>query len=132
MFLFNWKNGLDGNGGPIYFLPIKQGSCGSEVWYEPNRSGAGMPLGEWSLAEFYIRLNTPGQADGIIRVWVNGQLTHEYTNVNCRSSGSTATMTYASSDFYQNGWSGGPYAWSQSLPASVWSWDMDHFFVAGR
>ena len=35
----------------------------------------------------YVRMNTPGQADGIVRGWVDGQLSYEKTNMIWRIPG---------------------------------------------
>jgi hypothetical protein len=43
-------------------------------------------LGEWDRLKLYIRPNTPGSANGIVRLWVNGQLKTEYTNVPMREA----------------------------------------------
>jgi hypothetical protein len=43
-------------------------------------------LGEWDRLKLYIRPNTPGSANGSVRLWVNGQLKTEYTNVPMREA----------------------------------------------
>ncbi len=34
---------------------------------------------DWIIAEWHVRLNTPGQADGVARMWINGELVTENT-----------------------------------------------------
>lgn len=41
-------------------------------------------LGSWDELKMYVSPNTPGQHDGIIRLWVNGQLAMEYTDLYMR------------------------------------------------
>ncbi len=36
--------------------------------------------GRWNKIEHYMQMNTPGQRDGVWRMWVNGVLAAEYTN----------------------------------------------------
>jgi len=41
-------------------------------------------IGLWDSIKIYIRSNTPGQSDGIVRMWVNNSLQTEYINVSIR------------------------------------------------
>jgi hypothetical protein len=41
-------------------------------------------LGEWDRLKLFIKPNTRGAADGVVRFWVNGVLKAEYTNVAVR------------------------------------------------
>jgi len=40
--------------------------------------------GQWDKLKLYIKPNTLGRADGVVRFWVNGELKAEYTNVAVR------------------------------------------------
>jgi hypothetical protein len=52
-----------------------------------NRGAAVLPRpGQWDKLKLYVRLNTPGQANGIVRFWVNDQLKLEHTNLNLREN----------------------------------------------
>jgi hypothetical protein len=42
-------------------------------------------VGQWDKLKMYVRLNTPNQSNGIVRMWVNDTLKLEYTNVNIRA-----------------------------------------------
>jgi hypothetical protein len=39
---------------------------------------------EWDKLKVFVRLNTPGSSNGIVRMWVNDQLRLEHTDVNIR------------------------------------------------
>lgn len=39
---------------------------------------------QWDKLKMYVKLNTPGRADGIVRLWVNNQLKLEHTGLNLR------------------------------------------------
>lgn len=41
-------------------------------------------LGQWDRIKVYIKPNTPGRADGIVRMWINGELKVDRTNVPLR------------------------------------------------
>jgi hypothetical protein len=49
-----------------------------------NSQNLGTPatvrFGQWDKLKLYIEPNTPGQSDGIIRLWVNDELKMEYTD----------------------------------------------------
>jgi hypothetical protein len=47
-------------------------------------------LNEWHWYEEHIRVNTPGIADGIMQVWIDGVLYIDYSNVPIRDVGDTA------------------------------------------
>lgn len=61
-----------------------RGRYGSNwVW---NRDDLGFLLNNrWYAIEQYVKLNTPGKADGILRGWVDGQLAFEKTDVRFRA-----------------------------------------------
>ena len=48
--------------------------------------GTTFRAGRWYTVEQYVKLNTPGQSDGVGRVWINGHLTWESTHVRFRNS----------------------------------------------
>lgn len=57
--------------------------------YEQNM-GAPVTIrrGQWDTIKMYMKLNTPGQRNGIVRFWVNGQQTMEYTDAHMRENSS--------------------------------------------
>ena len=44
-----------------------------------------VPMNEWVKLESYQRLNDPGQANGVLRVWINDQLAYSNTSLQWRS-----------------------------------------------
>lgn len=51
--------------------------------------GQHLAAGEWHTLKQQVVLNTPGQADGILRVWVNGQLALDKSDMRWRLDGET-------------------------------------------
>lgn len=49
--------------------------------------GGVLERGQWYQIEMQVEMNTPGQADGVIRGWVDGQLSYEKTNMVFRNKG---------------------------------------------
>jgi hypothetical protein len=59
-----------------------------------ERGGFTLPKGRWVSLEQEVVLNDPGQKNGLIRVWVDGQLRFQKSNVVFRdASGPSATAT---------------------------------------
>ncbi|NEU58096.1 polysaccharide lyase [Halorussus sp. MSC15.2] len=53
--------------------------------FEWDESAAGrLELGKWHRIDNYIRLNTPGKNDGVLRGWVNGERTLDVTDLRFR------------------------------------------------
>jgi hypothetical protein len=82
--LFHIWNG-DGHRFVNYILTTEGSEVGAEGWLQPNqgitRADDAIPAGEWAVIEMRWRLNDPGQANGVVRWWVNGHLIGDYTNV---------------------------------------------------
>ena len=53
-----------------------------------GRGSRTWPTGTWATVEQHVRLNTPGQADGQVQVWLNGALVFEQTGLAFRSTSS--------------------------------------------
>ena len=47
---------------------------------------ASVELDRWDELKLHVRLNDPGFANGIVRLWINGNLKLEYTDVNIREN----------------------------------------------
>nr|WP_298718429.1 heparin lyase I family protein [uncultured Steroidobacter sp.] len=47
---------------------------------------AAVRFGQWDKLKLYIKPNTLGQSNGIVRLWVNGELKAEHTNVALREN----------------------------------------------
>ena len=59
--------------------------------YQPT-SGAKMRKGVWQRVEFYIEMNTPGQANGVWKAWVDGQVAIDRNDVRFSNASSQATF----------------------------------------
>ena len=66
----------------LAFWPKWTPSAQEMTWQirpEPGRSenistGAGIPKGRWTNVEVFMQINTPGARNGILRAWVDGQV----------------------------------------------------------
>ena len=59
-------------------------------------------VGEWYLVEQRVRLNTPGQSDGIMQLWINEKLVVERTDLNFRGWNIEAGITRIQLEVYAN------------------------------
>ena len=90
-FLFDEPNG---NPGATHFYSYFPGmtSSGSQCW--GNTSGPGsqyldetsMSRGVWHHVEFFVKANTPGQADGAERFWIDGVMHGQWTGLAQRTT----------------------------------------------
>ncbi len=79
----NWDDVSWGAGytaGPCSSDPTSIGNCGIA-------SGGQFENGRWYLVETYVKMNTPGQADGLMQGWVDGVLSYDKRNMIWRKPG---------------------------------------------
>jgi hypothetical protein len=68
----------------------KGGSCATDptdLYCPVGRNAGVLVRGRWYALEQFIKMNTPGKADGIIRGWVDGHLAYQKTNMVFRLPG---------------------------------------------
>jgi MYXO-CTERM domain-containing protein len=70
-----------------YYLywPEQSGAYGEHFFWSRGYNGL-VQQGRWYAVEEYVRMNTPGARDGILRAWVNGRLAFDKTDVLFRNS----------------------------------------------
>ncbi len=56
-------------------------------WGDIDRWKTGMRKGEWRQIDQYVRMNTPGEHDGVLRGWVDGELAFERDDLLFREAG---------------------------------------------
>jgi hypothetical protein len=109
--IFNLMNGVDGDRRYQVYISIN-----SDGTYRVDHSyidtwqffGLSQNVGsavrarfdQWDKLKLYVRLNSPGQSNGIVRLWVNDVLKLEYTNRNIRQS-----TSYGLSKLILSAWS---------------------------
>ena len=66
-----------------YHPHANNGGCGE--WYSQNMSGIKyQQSGVWYSYEIYLKANTAGQSNGVIKLWVNGELRGQQTGLEFR------------------------------------------------
>ena len=66
----------------------------NKVYYN-NKKYIRIDTNSWYKINYYVKLNTSGVSNGIIRIWVNDTLVSEYTDMNMRGG------TLGASNFYK-------------------------------
>lgn len=82
----SWGTDMAGSGGTCASDPLNVGSTGSDST-SCGKGAACLRNGKWYLVELYVKMNTVGSADGVLRTWINGELKYEKTNVEFRLTG---------------------------------------------
>ena len=81
-------------------------------------------LNEWYWFEQHCKLNTPGQADGVYELWINGTLIASYTDLQINESGTDPALGWGV--FYHTAeWGGG----GGTVPSTQYWW-VDHTVIS--
>ena len=67
------------------------GNTGAMLPNQPGQTGVQLVRGQWYLMEGYVEAGTPGNADGVVKWWINGVLVGSYTKVPFVAAGGSAT-----------------------------------------
>ena len=67
-----WR--VDGHGVQYMYFPEKLSSCDDDFDYALAGEPALFQAGVWHTLEHRLVMNTPGEADGVLQAWLDGQL----------------------------------------------------------
>jgi hypothetical protein len=90
------------NGSPIFSAQgqnISDGGIDDAPGYGENINPLATPLDTWVCMETQITMNTPGQNDGVLRIWMDGTLRGEYLNQNFRGAVTDANNNASDATF---------------------------------
>jgi hypothetical protein len=113
-----FDGGATGHDGFYFFFGI-QGGGGDRSW---RASWSAKPLGVWHKYEILTVSNTPGQNNGILRVWADGQLILQSTDVAWWGATQTPAWTGVS---WEPVYGGG----LNPVPVTMFQ-AMDHWYVS--
>lgn len=102
----------------------KQSQCGDDFEYELDEEPFVFQRGHWHVLEHHLVMNTPGEADGILEAWVDGEPVLVRSDIRYRPAGKNFKIDtlYFSTFFGGNDQSYAPRA-AQTL-------DYDDFIVS--
>jgi hypothetical protein len=69
--------------GTYLYHANQAGDCGDGLWW------GSVEQGRWYCVEGHVKMNTPGQNNGVLRAWLNGKQELNMTNVQYRRAGET-------------------------------------------
>ncbi len=111
----------------------RQGGDATQYVYHPNQpnsygegmywNGASFSVGSWTTVETRIKLNTPGESNGLIQGWMNGQLVFERYNMRFRDTDDLQIDKLSFSTFF----GGSDSSWAASRDEHI---DFDDFVVS--
>ena len=108
--------------GKLNFQIALQGTPDRRRRFLANRGSGEIARGAWYVYEVELIVNTPGQPNGMVRVWTNGALTHEYGDVVLQSG--TENLFWDQIQWSPT-WGGG----GAPVPHSFNVW-LDHSYVS--
>ena len=86
-----------------YCYHVDMGSWGSRWdWTEGGRGD--LEKGEWHCIDGQVTMNTPGENDGVLRGWVDGELAHEKTDVRFRDTTDLKVQDFWFNVYYGGSW----------------------------
>lgn len=97
---------MEASGGPMFITwetiaGATASSFGGTFWGD----GTGFGNGSWHEVEVYIKHNTSGSKNGVVKVWQDGQLKQQLSNITTISSGAKWYPMYLMSNWSNNaGW----------------------------
>ncbi len=73
---FSARNMWRGGGAVVQYVywPDQPNTCGDDLYYDSGGDDVLFTPGSWQTIEHRVRMNTPGQNDGVLEGWVDGQL----------------------------------------------------------
>lgn len=125
---WGWDIPSGGTAGPIYFGHNTGGldnshTCSYDMGLKcfPNVNAVNVRKGEWAKIEAYVKKSTTATSrDGIVRWWVNGILSGNYSNINYGWAGLNEWM-------WTETWDG---TVTNPTPVVEWSHYLDHLHIS--
>ena len=97
-----------------FYWPGRNSRIAENVWWQDGPSRVELERGQWHHVRQHVRMNTPGQSDGVLREWVDGELVLERTNAEFRVDPSVE-VTNISWNIFRGGntadWRGSRDSW---------------------
>lgn len=100
----------------------------SSFGYSVGRGSFYFPPGEWVTVAERVKLNTPGEHNGEVQLWVNGELTINLQGVSLRDSLESVVFGY----HFQTFFGGGSEDWATPTDQTTWFADVSGAVIVGR
>lgn len=98
---------LDPNGYPILqpIVSMPQNEAHDmrfDTWLARNAGTNSVPRGEWVKWTIYLKMNTPGVFNGILRTYANDVMMHNYTDLRFLAEGEVDQWKIVNNNWYHN------------------------------
>ena len=90
----------------------------------PNVAAAPMARGQWHHWEVVLQSNSGDSYDGVVQIWLNGELAAQYRDVRFATGSQSRNWEEV---YFKPIWGG----MGGSVPENMYMW-MDHFYVSGQ
>lgn len=117
-----WRTG--GAAVQYLYFPGKIADCGDDYFYEIAGQDALFVPSAWHLVEHRIRMNTPGEADGIMQAWFDGELALDNQTFVWRNAGANWSIDGL---YFSTFFGGSDDTWAPSTNQII---DYDDFIVS--
>jgi hypothetical protein len=107
------------------YYPRQSTTYGSDLPYLPSGAPARFSPGTWHRVEHRVAMNAPGQANGVLQAWIDGQLAIDARDRVWRLDGSVHVDALYFSTFF----GGNDPSWGAARDETV---DFDDFVVSTR
>ncbi len=117
-----WRSG--GAAVQYMYFPEKQNACGDDYEYTPGGAAAHFEPGTWHTVEHRLVMNTPGDHDGVLQAWFDGEAALDDAAFLYRLAGATYGIDTL---YFSTFFGGGDQSWA---PAEAQVADFDDFIVS--
>lgn len=118
-----WRTG----GGAVQYMytPNRVNACGDDYPYAIAGATATFTPGEWHRVLHHLRMNTPGQADGVLEAWFDGAPALARTDMLYRPTGGTFQIDAL---YFSTFFGGSDATWAPTTDQIA---DFDDFVITG-
>lgn len=117
-----WRAG--GHAVQYLYFPGKVNDCGDDYDYQVSGEDALFVPNVWHTVEHRIRMNTPGEANGIMQAWFDGELALDNQSFIWRNAGHTWSIDTL---YFSTFFGGSDETWAPSTDQTI---DYDDFMIS--
>ncbi len=119
-----WR--VDGDAVQYLYAPRKTSACGDDYHYTKGGLNQRFIPGKWQTVEHRLVMNTPGENNGIMQAWLDGELVLDVKDFLFREVGSTFAIDAL---YFSTFFGGGDASWA---PQSSQITDFDDLIVSEK
>lgn len=117
-----WRSG--GSAVQYVYYPDQPNNCGDDIAYRTEGAAVAFAPGTWHTVEHRLVMNTPGESDGLLEAWVDGELVVQRLDMAWRGAGANFGIDRL---YFSTFFGGGDSSWA---PATAQVIDFDDLVAA--